>query len=53
MHKKKSKRISEYDILKSIRKYWPNGFNPVTNVKKSDKIYNRKKYNKKLQGGLQ
>lgn len=47
MSKRKTKKISEYEILKSVRKSWPQGFRPVTRVKQSDKIYSRKKFNKK------
>lgn len=54
MAKKKNKKISGFDIYKSVRKSWPQGFSPVTRVKTSAKIYSRKKFNKnKILGGLQ
>ena len=38
----KQKKITQYEINKSIRRTWE--MSPVTRVKKSGKIYSRKNY---------
>lgn len=43
-------RIGRMDILNSLRKEWL--LNPATKVKKSAKIYNRKKINKIIERDL-
>jgi hypothetical protein len=42
----KNKKISTYDVYKSIRRTWD--INPKTRVKDSDKKFNRAKSNQEL-----